>query len=125
MLIRSAPVLALVFALWAGLTQSAIAQEAPFDDLFGEGGPQPEAPFEDLFTDPETRERLDLFSEGARRLMEGLAGEMAPLLLQLEGLVDDLTSYQTPEILPNGDIIIRRRPDAPDLPPPPEGSVDL
>lgn len=60
---------------------------------------------------------LDLFSEGARRLMEGIVGELGPLLLQLEALIDEVTSYQAPERLPNGDIIIRRRPEAPELPP--------
>ncbi|WP_425092043.1 AAA+ family ATPase [Tropicimonas sp. S265A] len=58
-------------------------------------------------------EGLDLFSEGARRLMQEFAGELAPLFLQLEALVDEITAYQAPEVLDNGDIIIRRRPDAP------------
>ncbi|MEM8580096.1 MAG: AAA+ family ATPase, partial [Pseudomonadota bacterium] len=58
-------------------------------------------------------EGLDLFSEGARRLMEELAGELGPLLLQLEILMDEITAYQAPEILENGDIIIRRKPDVP------------
>lgn len=58
-------------------------------------------------------EGLDLFSEGARRLMQELAGELGPLLMQLEMLMDEMTAYQAPEILENGDIIIRRRPDAP------------
>jgi hypothetical protein len=58
-------------------------------------------------------EGMDLLSEGARRLMEHVVGELGPLLLQLESLMDEITAYQAPEMLPNGDIIIRRRPDAP------------
>lgn len=44
------------------------------------------------------------------------------------GAVDDPRHYEMPEILPNGDIIIRRRPDAPDYeapqPPAPTGEID-
>lgn len=61
-------------------------------------------------------EGLDLFSEGARRFMQEFAGELGPLLLQLEALMDEITAYQAPEILDNGDIIIRRRPDTPETP---------
>jgi hypothetical protein len=32
-------------------------------------------------------------------------------------LMDDVTSYELPERLPNGDIIIRRSPDAPEFDP--------
>ncbi|SNR26828.1 AAA+ family ATPase [Paracoccus sediminis] len=45
--------------------------------------------------------------------------ELAPMLKDLAVLVDDLGNYQTPERLANGDVLIRRRPDAP--PPPPIG----
>ncbi len=30
---------------------------------------------------------------------------------QLKDMVDDMNAYQAPEMLPNGDIIIRRKPD--------------
>ncbi|MEO1551891.1 MAG: hypothetical protein AAFR93_15920 [Pseudomonadota bacterium] len=53
----------------------------------------------------------------------------------LEGLLDevgDLSAYEMPEVLPNGDIILRRKQDAPPLPQPsmpaptdPDGSIDL
>jgi len=43
---------------------------------------------------------------------------MMPLLSELGAMIDDLNAYHPPEILPNGDIILRRRvpldPDAPD-----------
>lgn len=52
---------------------------------------------------PSATERLQ---EGAAAIVEGL---------QL--LMDQLQSYQPPEVLPNGDIVIRRRPPAPAEPP--------
>lgn len=78
------------------------------------------------------RDGLDLFSEGSRLILEGLLDEMRPMLEEaqpffedevlpflqsLGAVVDDLTHYEMPERLPNGDIIIRRRPDAPEPPP--------
>ncbi len=35
--------------------------------------------------------------------------ELGPALLELEGRLIDLQSYHAPEVLPNGDIIIRRK----------------
>ena len=90
------------------------------------------------------REGFDLFSEGTRLLLEGLADEMRPMLEEarpffedemlpflqsLGALIDDLAVYELPERLPNGDIIIRRIPDAPPIDPLPEvgenGDVEL
>lgn len=72
---------------------------------------------------------------GAKLFLEGLLEEMAPALREFEGLaedvgpslrrfaedmgprmgelldqVEDWSAYAAPEILPNGDIIIRRKP---------------
>lgn len=69
----------------------------------------------------EVQEGMDLLSEGARRLLEQLTEDLTPLLRQLESQIEELQSYEAPEILPNGDIIIRRKPDpapAPDDPGP-------
>jgi len=77
---------------------------------------------------------LSLIERGARMMLEGLADEMAPAMQDLRGMaetmgpkmrdfvtamgpaladilsrVDDITLYHPPEILPNGDIIIRRK----------------
>ncbi len=54
-------------------------------------------------------EGLDLLSEGTRLLMEGLMQELAPALEGLREGLDDLSVYHPPEMLPNGDIIIRRK----------------
>lgn len=62
-------------------------------------------------------ERLD---EVFRDLMEQMKPALDELLETLEVLegIDSIEHYQRPEILPNGDIIIRRREDAPPLPRP-------
>lgn len=77
---------------------------------------------------------VDLMQEGAQLLLRGLlremepaftdiqklAEDMGPALTELLNMVDDLRQYHAPEFLPNGDIIIRRRADAPDFDPVPE-----
>lgn len=73
----------------------------------------------------------ELFFEGLRREMEpalddllGLAEqfgpamqsfmeEMGPALAELGGKVKDWSVYEAPEMLPNGDIIIRKKPELP------------
>jgi hypothetical protein len=54
-------------------------------------------------------EGLSLMEQGARLLLRGLMGELEPALRDLEGVLGDLGAYHPPEILPNGDIIIRRK----------------
>lgn len=89
----------------------------------------------------EVEEGFSLMEEGAKLLLKGLMSEMEPALdemgkalsdmepalkvlqpkmLELLALVDDLTNYQAPERLENGDILIRRKPEAPPPPPLPE-----
>ena len=51
---------------------------------------------------------------------------LAPALEKLTALVDDLTNYELPEMLENGDILIRRKPEAPAVVPPADApAVDL
>ncbi len=97
-------------------------------------------------------EGISLLEQGARSLLRGLAQEMGPGLDEMrrsldqmkpalddmgaalsslrpmaEGLlalVDDIGNYLPPERMPNGDILIRRKPGLP-LPPPAEGEIDL
>lgn len=73
---------------------------------------------------------LTPFAEGFRELFEGLADEMLPLMEQLSDHMPDLNAYEAPEVLPNGDIIIRRKPKneaAPDHKPKgnSDGSIEL
>jgi hypothetical protein len=89
-------------------------------------------------------EGFDLMQEGAKLLLRGLMREMEPALDEmgkaledmqpamrelgpkLQGLVamiDDIRNYAAPEMLPNGDILIRRT--APALPAPPPAPLPL
>ena len=86
----------------------------------------------------EITDGFNLMEEGAKMLMRGLMSEVEPALTDLRGSleemapamgefittmgpalsdllnqVDDFSHYDAPEFLPNGDIIIRRKPDAP------------
>lgn len=94
----------------------------------------------------ETEEGFDLMEEGAKLLLRGLMTEMEPALRELEDMaedigpamrllademgpalaelmskIDDIRNYDPPELLPNGDIIIRRRVEAPPF----EGEIEL
>jgi hypothetical protein len=69
-----------------------------------------------------------LMQQGAELLLRGLLGRLGPQLDDLRRLEDvarqlgDLSDYQLPEILPNGDILIRRKSKADTQP---LGAVDL
>lgn len=79
-------------------------------------------------------EGLSLLSEGARLLFRGLMAEMEPaldemgeklkamepMLRSLAEMVGDIRNYEAPVKLPNGDILIRRRPE-----PLPETEIEL
>jgi len=67
---------------------------------------------------------IDLLDEGMRLLFRGLMSEMEPAMRDLEEAIKDLSAYHPPEILPNGDIIIRRKqPLDPEISE--DGAVDL
>jgi len=97
---------------------------------------------------------MSLMERGAQMFMEGIMREMEPAMEDLKGLaetmgpdlrrfveemgpafgelmgkIDDLSVYHPPEMLPNGDIILRRKvpldPDAPDQPPLDEGEIEI
>lgn len=89
----------------------------------------------------EPEDGLSLMERGAKLFLEGLMDEMepaiegfesmarefgpamvemmeemGPVLNQLMEQVDDLSNYEPPVMLPNGDIIIKRKSEAPELP---------
>lgn len=100
-------------------------------------------------------EGLSLMEEGAKLFLKGLQSQMEPALEGLEGLagkvgpalgaflkemgpaladiagkVEDWSVYEAPEMLPNGDIVIRRKPEqTPEAPPETErdgsGATDI
>lgn len=79
---------------------------------------------EDAPSDAE--EGWNLLREGSKLLLEHLFEEMGPALDELEGYVDDLNAYEAPVILPNGDILIRRKPEVtPEEPSIPDEGIDL
>jgi hypothetical protein len=89
-------------------------------------------------TQDDMSEGLGLLGKGAQMLLRGLLSEMEPaleemgkslaelepLLRDLAGKMGSVSEYHMPEVLPNGDIIIRRKQPA-DLPQVPEGGIDL
>ena len=74
---------------------------------------------------PDLERGGELLREGFGLLMDGLVTELEPMAEGWAELVDklgDLSAYHPPEVLPNGDIIIRRKEP---LEPGDEGEVDL
>ena len=63
-------------------------------------------------------------SESLERILRELMDEVGPALdelsetLEIFDRIDNLKHYERPDVLPNGDIIIRRREDAPPYIPP-------
>lgn len=52
--------------------------------------------------------------------------QMGPALVGILGQIEDLSNYHPPEMLPNGDIIIRRKtPLEPAPEPAPEGEIEI
>lgn len=56
--------------------------------------------------------------------MRGFFEEMGPAFRDLLSEVEDWSAYHPPEILPNGDIIIRRKAETPPSEPPSEEDPD-
>ncbi|WP_246026575.1 hypothetical protein [Paracoccus luteus] len=116
----------------SALPSAAPAQTAPFQMPKADDPPAATAPLTDPDTDPDAESGIPRGLEGilqdllgrAQPHLEGLANELqgavsdyGPAFQQLTGLMDDIANYQPPQRLPNGDILIRRKADAP--PPPP------
>jgi hypothetical protein len=93
---------------------------------------------------------FSLMEEGAKLFFEGIMREMEPALEELEGLardmepalrefaqemgpalrgllddVEDWSSYHPPEMLPNGDIILRKKSPEELAEPAPDGEIEL
>lgn len=64
--------------------------------------------------EPAIEELSELTDQMGPALKE-FAQEMGPKLKEMLNEVEDWSVYDAPEILPNGDIIIRRKPEAPEL----------
>lgn len=80
------------------------------------------------FLDGMTRDLEPLlrdFAESVEPRLRGLVTDMGPLLETLAELMSDLDQYEAPERLPNGDIIIRRKPAPEAAEPPAEPSEPI
>lgn len=91
--------------------------------------------------DSEMDQGLSLLGEGARLLFRGLMAEMEPALDEMAGqlqamepmlrslaeMIGDMRAYDAPVKLPNGDILIRRKPPAimPERDSPAEPEIEL
>lgn len=95
---------------------------------------QEDTPAEDMPAE-DMGEGLSLMEQGARMILRGLMSEMDPLLQEMEPafrdlarMIGDITAYHAPEVLPNGDIILRRKtprdPQTEDAPEP-GGEIEL
>lgn len=118
----------LIFAAFVALPIPAIAQdEGGVEEGFSLMEEGAKLLFRGIMSDMEPA--IDDFAGLAGELepaLELLATEMGPALMELIQTLDSVRYYERPEILPNGDIIIRRSPDAPDYEPrDPEGAIDL
>ena len=69
---------------------------------------------------------FERFSKEAQEFFGELAENLAPMIEGFQEKIGDLNQYHPPEILPNGDIIIRRK-EKLDTPKPSEdnGAVEL
>ena len=126
---RKLPALILVAALAVPVYVRAKQKKPPSDN------DNPTAP--EAESEPESGG--DLFERGLDRFMQNMLKEaephlerlgrdlgdtvnsLRPVLGDIGALMDDVKNYQAPERLENGDILIRRRADAP--PPPPVGNA--
>jgi hypothetical protein len=77
-----------------------------------------------LFGDAVTQE-LEPALGDMKALIDQLGPAVAPAIEKMMALVDDMTNYELPEMLENGDIIIRRKPDAPVVEPPADQGIEL
>lgn len=68
-------------------------------------------------------EELKKFMDDAGPAVHNFMLEMGPRLGTILDEVEDWSVYEAPEMLPNGDIIIRRKPDAPK--PLEDGEIEL
>ncbi|GHC45829.1 AAA+ family ATPase [Neogemmobacter tilapiae] len=88
--------------------------------------------------DSEIDQGTDLLEEGAKLLLRGLLSEIepelddmakaldeaAPKIQELMGMIGDIRNYRAPEVLPNGDILIRKKTPA-EIAAEGEGEIEL
>jgi hypothetical protein len=120
---HTAPLLALTAALLIGAAPALAQQEEDGQSLMEDGarlfweglrreiGPALEG----------LRERADEMEPALRDFAE----RMGPALADLMDKIDDLSAYHPPEMLPNGDIILRRKTPQEIEDAAPEGEIEI
>jgi len=68
---------------------------------------------------------LQGFAEDMEPALRGFMQEMGPAFAELLGQIEDLSAYHPPEILPNGDIILRKKTPQEILDDTPNGEIDI
>lgn len=115
----------LIASLAAGLAAPVTAQETGEDDGLSlmERGAQ--LFFEGIMREmePAMKDLQDL-AEDMQPALRRFVQEMGPAFAELLGQIDDLNAYHPPEMLPNGDIIIRRKTPA-EMEAVPEGDIEI
>ena len=74
------------------------------------------------------RSMIDEVEPALKELQFGFGevlGEMEPMLRDLAAMIGDIKNYHAPEVLPNGDIIIRRKSPAEIAMPEPGEEIDI
>lgn len=111
--------LALSLSLAAGAAPAQEAPEGPVDEglsLMEEGA---QLLLRGLMDEvAPAMEDLSAMVEGMSPALTAFVSEMGPALADVLGRIDSLSHYEAPVILENGDIILRRRADAPEWVPP-------
>ena len=106
-----APAFALTLTVLPASAETAPGEQSLWDwgmSLFGESLNEELEPLADM-----------------KALLDQLGPNIAPAMEKLMALVDDMTNYDMPVMLENGDILIRRKPDAPKVEPPADPGVTL
>ncbi len=68
---------------------------------------------------------LQGFAEDMEPALRGFMQEMGPAFAELLGKIEDLSAYHPPEMLPNGDIILRKKTPQEILDDTPSGEIDI
>ncbi|WP_341212107.1 hypothetical protein [uncultured Limimaricola sp.] len=109
--------IALAAALFAAPVTAQI-EEAPEDEGFSLMQRGAELFFEGIMGEMEPAiEDFREFAKTAEPHLRALLSEMGPALMQVLDRIDDIANYEAPEILENGDIILRRKREAPEFTP--------
>jgi len=72
-----------------------------------------------------TLDDLQGMAEDIQPALRGFMQEMGPAFAELMGQIGDLSTYHPPEILPNGDIILRKKTPQEILEDTPEGEIEI